>query len=500
MCHGTDKIHPEVQCPEMTPMSSCVSKTSVLALTGWPIPAKYLMWSRDCVHNEMRSLTGRVLVSSQVSNQHTLQMVQQEADRFATLIGTVAPLRLCEVVKMFPPKKQRVYLEAAQSLVSCPLMKKDEYISAFVKREKLPLLQKNNDPRMIQFRSRRYNLSLAVYTRAIEKRLYHVKDPMTNTPAFAKGLNQRQRAQQIVALWARYKRPTSLSLDLSRWDMNCNQDLLKVMHQVYLKCIPDDHLKTLLKVQLKNRGFTKNGIRYRREGGVMSGDMTTALGNCILVFVIQAAFRRKEKGSWAIMSDGDDHLIIGEAEEVTNLQLKMEKWFQELGHKMRVEGTTNQLNQVLFCQSKPLYHNGIWEMMPDPHKVLSSSFMVSSNAPFKKHYLEQVWLARAILHQGQPILGPLFKGLVRRGKLDQTIKLDLDNQEFARLNFLMRKDQRLRVELDVDEEAREQVTQMWEIDPTTQELLERMVIPPLPHGCPEVAYSQRNGLLEGDIK
>lgn len=475
ICSGLEAMEQPDKCmikvPTMTQMSMCTTSQRIVKLVGWPVQVEDLNCHRSCIHNELRSLSGRVLQVTTVSNKSIYHLVMEEAVLLAHQIKLRNP-HVGDIISLFPTHKKKAYRRAMNSLLELPLRKADASISAFVKYEKLSIMERDGDPRMIQARNQRFNLELGKWTRNIEKTLYQLRDEM-GWQVVAKGMNQQRRAWELKKRWDRYQNPEAVSLDLSRWDMHCNQDLIKVMHRFYMEVSPSTDLQRMLEYQLINKGYTRNGIKYSRPGGVMSGDMTTAVGNCVLVLSMILAYKRATKGKWTILDDGDDFVIIGNKEDLS--MDRLDQWFKVLGHSLKVEGTTTKFNQIKFCQSKPMFHHGMWEMVPDPRKVLSSAFMYPESKADQR-YRAQIYHARAILHQGQPILGPLFRKL--HTKFYNVYREIVNPGELTQLDYQLRVDGRTKVTiLDIDPESRLQMEVMWGINPTIQEILEGVEIP-----------------------
>lgn len=373
---------------------------------------------------------------------------------------------------MYPKPKQKSYKRAMDTLLEEPLSTRDASITAFVKSEKLMIRERDGDPRMIQFRSQRFNVSLGAYTRPAERLLYRLKDK-DGFRVIMKGRNERQRAQALRAGWDNYRDPVAVCFDLSRWDAHCSKELISLSHQVWLHMHAyDEELASLLDQQFNNRCHTYNGVRYRAPSGVMSGDMTTACGNCLmctllvwgLIYWLEDQHQREM--ALTFFNDGDDHCIIGDRGDVQLYGAAAEWWFNKCGHSLKIEGTTDEFNAILFCQSKPIYHHGFWEMMPNPRKVIATAFMVPGRADPDEHLAQVMWM-RAIIHQGQPVLGPLFLRWARKWRRPK----DWDEMLFlsTRLKIDARKDIYLR---DVEDHSRDQLNIMFEINPDEQDEME----------------------------
>lgn len=470
-----------------------------------------------CPHNEIRSLEGRVLRATPQPNPMAIRLLQSTAVELAKRLGPSSSIEMDLLPSHFPQHKRKLYSRALQSLRDCPLRPSDWWIKAFVKCEKIRILEKRGDPRMIQARTPRFNLALGAYTRAIEHKLYTMVDEEGRFPLIAKGLNQYARGKLLSEMFSVMRNPVVLSCDLSRFDMHVNQEQLRVAHLFYKTMDPDPFLQELLERQLVNRGRTQNDIKYMSSGGVMSGDMTTALGNCVLLIVILTTIRKllltegglqhletmgiKTVGlesGFLFLVDGDDHVVVCEKDQAPILREVLPKWFNAVGHSLKIEGWAEEIHQIEFCQTKPLRLHGEWVMMPDPRKVLATAFMVSK-AHFTQveQYLGTVWQARAQLHSGMPVLGPLFARLSRRNPK----RLQLTEASFAAM--LQGLEHQTRVtgtklrnpSVVVANEARVMVAEMWGISLEEQWYLENQEVEiPNPRMAVTLIQHKRSGV------
>jgi len=462
------------------PIDDCETKRGFLALQlhqdCWEV-----FTHRDCQHNQLRSIYQRVLMPVPVPSRQALLEVREAMMSFAYDIGGVADCSLDEVVSYYPKKKQKKYAEALAELKSVGLIDRDRQISAFIKSERLKISEKDGDPRMIQFRSVKFNLALGRFTRPIEKRLYEVT--WLGEKVVMKGYNERDRATCMWRAWQKYANPTAMAFDLSRWDAHCSVELLKVVHEFYLQLNPSAEFADLLTVQLDNKCRTRDGWVYTAPGGVMSGDMTTALGNCVMLCAMVIALMKRLDLELSFLDDGDDHCIIGEEDDVRKYAEQAPQWFEMCGHSLKVEGFAQEFHKILFCQNKPTRCEGRWTLSPDPRKVLSTAFVAprpSSGMPLEMihAYLAEIWYMRAILHQGVPILGPLFSRLARETR---HLRKDRVHDVWTNMHFLVERlgyDGRSKISpIEIDPEARWICEENYGFSVDEQIVLENMRVP-----------------------
>lgn len=437
---------------------------------------------QDCAHNEWRSLMTRVLREVPTPVESSLDQLRQAADSIAHQLRPVTALEGEDLIKVFPKHKQKSYRKAYEELLTQgPPQKKDSMIKAFVKHEKLRLEEKEGDPRMIQFRSMKFNLMYGGFTRAVEKQLYDLK--IAGKKCVFKGLNERQRATLLREFWDEFEQPRALLMDASRWDMHCSKEFLRAtLHRLLKHLGADVVTRTMMKQTLENTGFTAGGHWYKLSGSVMSGDMTTALGNCVgmLCCVMALARRLGILEIIRIFCDGDDTGIIGPKWAVELFQRHAQAWFTSVGHTIKLEEMIDEFEQIEFCQHHPVWAAGAWRMMPNPMKTVSSSLMIPKGQIWKaEEYLLQVWWARAILHQGMPILGPLFSRLAtqlgpRPKEWDVSLYQGLFGEKMGR-------ETRPNVFVHhVEDETRVAVERIWGISIDQQYEYEALEVPDIP--------------------
>jgi hypothetical protein len=105
-----------------------------------------------------------------------------------------------------------------------------------------------------------------------------------------------------------------VGLDASKFDQHVGTHLLKWEHGIYEHLYPGDGaLADILREQLRTRGIIlcDDGIiKFRVPGSRCSGDMNTALGNCLIMTAMVITYCRQRSIACSIIDNGDDCLII----------------------------------------------------------------------------------------------------------------------------------------------------------------------------------------------
>lgn len=278
-------------------------------------------------------------------------------------------------------RQRLTYEKALASLMVKPLTKEDSYLSTFVKAEKLNLTAKPDpSPRVIQPRGPRFNICLGRYLAPIEKEIYKDIDRCFSSdfshlvPSVMKGLNAEQRGAAIAAHWGRFEDPVCIGYDASRMDQHYRANTLKVAHKVYGFYNRSRKMQTLLKWQRTNRGFMRcadGTVKYRVSGKGASGDIDTSLRNILLMALMAREVRKRSRVRFSWVNDGDDSLVFCERRDVARILAVLEAVHERSGFPIGVEPVVDTLEQVEFCQTRPIWTGEKWVMCRDPRLVLS---------------------------------------------------------------------------------------------------------------------------------
>lgn len=276
-------------------------------------------------------------------------------------------------VEYYKGRRKAVYRAAADSLLTKPVSRQDAELKAFVKAEKLNLTNKPDPaPRLIQPRTPRYNVEVGRYLRPIEKLVYRAIAKTWKGPTVFKGMNAAQQGQEFDNIWNQFARPVAIGLDASRFDQHVSKPALKWEHSVYKMCYKGaegDFLQRLLSWQLDNRGkaYTEEGVvSYEVSGCRMSGDMNTSMGNCLIMCALVWLYCL-EKGIVArLANNGDDCVVVMDQRDEALFSEGLNTWFLEFGFEMVVEAPVYVLEEIVFCQTQPVYTPSGYVMVRSP--------------------------------------------------------------------------------------------------------------------------------------
>jgi len=294
----------------------------------------------------------------------------------------------------------------------------------FVKAEKINLTSKPDPaPRIIQPRSPRYNVEVGCYIKAAEHRIYAAIGRMFDGPTVMKGYNSEQVAGHIVEKWARYTRPVAIGLDASRFDQHVSREALEWEHSIYNGLFKSKHLAKLLEWQIANRGFAycdEAKVVYQVDGCRMSGDMNTALGNCLLMCSMVRAYLDERGVKASLLNNGDDCVVIMESRELEKFMKGLDAWFMQMGFNMKVEEPVYDIQKIEFCQTNPVNVNGTWLMVRNPIVSLAKDTMclhpnMTDLVKSYNKWAECVGKCGMSLAGGVPIVQELYQRMMHLG-------------------------------------------------------------------------------------
>jgi len=261
-----------------------------------------------------------------------------------------------EFVDRFRGRKRAIYENALPEYYEEGVQRKHSISAAFVKCEKV---NPTKAPRCIQPRHPVYNIGLGCYLKHIEHRLYHAVDRVFGEKhVIMKGYNVQQIGNIVADKWHSFNEPIAIGLDATKFDMHVSASMLRWEHSIYRALYKGDkELERLLNYQIFNKGvgYCDDGrLRYTVTGRRFSGDMNTALGNCIIMCAMVYTYAKDKHIPIRFINNGDDCVVFMEKEHEYSFVNGIDEWFLNLGFRMTREPTVDQLAQVEFCQMRPI--------------------------------------------------------------------------------------------------------------------------------------------------
>lgn len=405
---------------------------------------------------------------------YAFKQLRPFARRVAHLVGPKSPIERHEFVNLYQGRRKTIYANANSSLDERPVSRRDAELKTFVKAEKINFTAKPDPaPRVIQPRDPRYNIEVGKYLKPVEHDIYRAVDTLFGGKTILKGYNCDKLGRIISKKWAQFRNPCCLSFDMKRFDQHVSVDALEWEHSVYNRIFRSPELQRLLTFQLHNKGIAQssNGwIRYSVDGCRMSGDMNTALGNCLIACAITKWLLRGH--NFQMINNGDDCAVFFEKEELQTIAGKLEGWI-DFGFQCIVEPPVYELEEVVFCQMQPVFDGHSYVMVRDPRVCLSKdaySVTAWNSVLDAQKWITAVGECGIALSGKIPILQSYYKCLVRigggrKGKVKEGVWF-LDSG-FARLAAMSNRGCG-----EIDEECRVSFHKAFGINPIDQEALE----------------------------
>lgn len=324
------------------------------------------------------------------------------------------------------PGKRKIYERAVGQLEKFGFQDYMGLLGAFIKVEPVDGEVKGSaDPRMIQARSPEFNVEFGCFFKPIEHFLLHVnwKRYMPWMPEgriIAKGLNNVQRGRLIAKKAARFDQFSCKGVDASRFDQSVDKYFTQFKHKYYLSHYGNNsYLRSLLWHQTRNRGKTRNGIKYTADGGVASGDQDTGGGNSFMTVVMIGSYFAQFPGlKWDMLCDGDDALIFIEKRD-EHLLDGFVAHCESLGFKMAVEAAVYELSDIEFCQGHPMeVVPGKYVMVRKPARAISRACMSHHSMNTIPEALQTLWAigsCELAMHAGVPVMQEFALWCLRNG-------------------------------------------------------------------------------------
>jgi hypothetical protein len=137
----------------------------------------------------------------------------------------------------------------------------------------------------------------------------------------------------------------------------------------------------------------------------MSGDANTAAGNCIIVAAMLAEFGKTYyPNKFSFLADGDDSVFFYNGPDLDDVVIS--NFFKRFGMTMKIEGRPNCIEEVDFCQARPVLVDGVWTMVRDYTKIFSKIGITAKthDLNYRLKYLKALLLGELSLGRGVPLI------------------------------------------------------------------------------------------------
>lgn len=364
---------------------------------------------------------GRLLKRGDRGRAHFGSMLGEFRTKVMRALGrSFHPMEAQEFAETYTGRKRRMYESCVEEYLSEGVKAIHAVFKTFMKVEKVPV---NKTPRTIQPRDKIYNVGLGRYLKVIEKRVFRaIAKVFGQRYVVFKGLNMNQRGLEMRELYERYRQPVAVGIDASRFDASVERGLLEWEHGLYNGVFHSKELARILKMQLDNKGvaYCHDGkVTYSVRGGRGSGDMNTSLGNSLIMCGIMWSWLDRCGVRASLVNDGDDCVVLMEADDLDKFQVGFPEYALELGFTMVVEPPVYDFEQIEFCQSHPVMANGAWRLVRNIDTAREKDSMCLfplDNAGAYQSWLYAVGECGLALTSGVPIFQEMYKAMMRSGK------------------------------------------------------------------------------------
>lgn len=342
-------------------------------------------------------------------------------------LGVHRPLSREQFLGYYTGRRLGVYQRAVASLEERPLTEGDFGVKkAFVKAEKINFTAKPDPaPRVIQPRDPRYNVEVGVYLRPLEHHVYRAIQEVYGGPTVMKGYSAEDVAGHLRDMWDSFAEPVAVGLDASRFDQHVRKEMLEWEHSVYLQCFSAAdrrRLRWLLKGQVHNKCYLQaddGRLKYRVTGSRMSGDMNTALGNCLIMCALIYRLGLERSVKLRLANNGDDCVVVMEREDVARFVQGLDRWFHAYGFNMKVEEPVRVFEHIEFCQAHPVYDGSRWIMVRNPSTTISKDAICVNrdygHGPAARKWLYAVGECGLSMTGGIPVVQEHYQAFLRNG-------------------------------------------------------------------------------------
>jgi len=154
-------------------------------------------------------------------------------------------------------------------------------------------------------------------------------------------------------------------LDHRYFDASNDTIKLKLMHKYIQSHFDDPSLPPLLRVLLKSNCTTAHGVRYKVEGTVCSGDVTTSDGNSTLNEMVLLHMTRNCKKRALCPVNGDDSCVFHERSDSHHISDSLK---EDYGYSTK-SSFVYEFEDIEYCQCHPVLTVNGWLMVRTPQRV-----------------------------------------------------------------------------------------------------------------------------------
>lgn len=301
-------------------------------------------------------------------------------------------------------------------------------------------------PRCIVARNLRHVLFMARLLTPFEDWFYANSDHKlsmseneTELRCMFKGMNSSDAGKLLHQKWSRFSNPVALCGDCSSFDGHVSKAALRATHEFYKCMVPQVRgikaYQDCFKAQLDNNISSRLGVKFTCEGRRMSGDRDTAFGNTLLT-VLMVNLALSGQFPFELACDGDDFVVITEAEHSLAANTLLKQTYTDLGHELDFDVVTKTFEHIDFCQKKPILTGSGYKLVRNPLKVFSNTTASTRNyeSPASRRKLfASIGLGDYYCSADVPVLGEYARMIYRMATGKEIVQTDLSHERIAEL-------------------------------------------------------------------
>lgn len=348
----------------------------------------------------------------------------QRARTYLARLRKRPPLSDEEFLLQCNPEKRELYRRALEELVDQPLNARDLVRKAFVKVEKY---LKPTNPRVIQAANARLAVTWGKFIQSFESSVFRMLGRMFGYEVVMKGKNLDEVGSIIYEYMNFAPKVHGILLDAVRFDGHFSVPLRKWVHDNYRDWIrfTAHTVKIFNKcaaTQLRGKVVAKmvdGKIAYEVDGILFSGDFDTGLAAVLVVccmfycFMFDMGFSPR---MYRFIDNGDD-CILFLPDGLLGVLDHLPVWMQEMGFVYRVDAVVDNIHEIRFCQTFPIYHpvRQTWTCCRDPLVALRKDVVSShaNNADWADNF-HSIALGGLALFGDMPIFQSYYRALLRQ--------------------------------------------------------------------------------------
>jgi hypothetical protein len=334
-------------------------------------------------------------------------------------IPSTTPVSFANYANSYQGRKKKLYEKAAESLSTKPFDASDAVVKAFMKVERQNFSDKTPVPRLIQPRGPRYNIFIGRHLRPLEKLLYRSVDLVYNSKTVFKGYNAHETGMYISDKWGKFANPVAVMTDITRYDEHHRADAMRWEHSIYNNKCRDVDLARALELQVSSPAIAvcKDGmVKYQLEA-MASGVYNTSMGAVAVVCGILYSYIKEHDFKCEVVNCGDDCVLILDEDDVSRLD-HLSRWFLDFGFMVKVESVVHKIENISFCQSRPVFDGEryvmVRELQTALYKDTLSTFDLTDKTTFRR-WMGAVGECGLSLTGGIPIYQSWYNLFIRTG-------------------------------------------------------------------------------------